>query len=104
MVTVDGQESFDLHTDMLVRYPIQEIEPPRFDLPPYTGEASCVKCRKGSPMVSYHDRVAGWRPCWEASAHTSLPREAFPEHLDRKCHGCGYEWVEAIADGPVDGR
>lgn len=64
------------------------------DLPPFNENAACLKCRGTDISARYIGKPTDhlWRPqCGQASWSA-------PEHIDRSCRRCGYEWAEATAD------
>ncbi len=108
----DGQDTLDLDEVVEVRIPYlpTEVTKPSWDLPPFSGKkVVCAKCGLGvgsddSTTSTHHHRTATvGGPCYEMIRfHMDIYNQiGFPEHLDRRCPVCGYQWVEALADGPA---
>ena len=101
-----GQLDFGLGTEITVVYPLTEQPPPDWRLPKFSGHKSrCPKCLSGAddtghPKMNYHERVATYHPCYLLTLNQPdlFALIGFPEHLDRRCIACGYEWVEALPD------
>lgn len=105
MTYIQGQQEFDLATDMLVRYPLVESPGPSLDMPPFSGKgAHCSKCGGDSVRMDYHAGLTTYKPCaaiWYRTP-TEVKRQfgnIFPEHMDRRCTTCNYEWTEDINRG-----
>jgi hypothetical protein len=102
VTSVPGQMEFDLSTDMVVRYPLIESPEPGLDLPPFSGkDAHCSKCGDNNVRIDFHAGMTTHKPCagiWyrtppEVKKHYAF---IFPEHMDRRCTTCNYEWSEDI--------
>jgi hypothetical protein len=100
------QETLDLDQVLTVTVPFMpvEVEPLSYRLPEFSGRNTrCAKCGISSETpANYHDGVTlrHTEPCYRAwqtleEARFSVP---FPEHIDRRCPVCRYEWTEALAD------
>lgn len=108
-----SQEEFDLAHRIEVAFPLVEVTPLSWDLPPFTTKkVRCPKCGIGgdadgpSVGVFYHPHVTPESPCWYvymaqdmgmAAKRATVP---FPEHLDRRCPTCQHQWTEALATAP----
>lgn len=108
---IEGQMEFDLGTEIMVRYPLEESDQPEWLIDDFDPEPRCVKCRKGEPTMRWHATVEAKQvglyggpqtPCYEAYTDTieefgMHPRIGFPEHFDYECRRCGYRWVTRVA-------
>ena len=59
-------------------------------LPPFGSVKECPKCGEPSPVKCWHD------PGGESDEWRGTPPS--PEHMERQCVRCGYEWAEACKD------
>lgn len=104
-----NQEILDLDQVLTVTVPFMpiDVEEPTWGLVPFSGkETLCVKCQTtGIKNAQHHDQVATYRPCYRLvqANHPLFIRIRFPEHIDRRCDVCGYEWVEGLAEPKVTG-
>ncbi|WP_433856719.1 hypothetical protein [Streptomyces kronopolitis] len=74
-------------------------EQPGSELPPYTGELTiCIKCSNTEAFTTF--RPASERGMWEYNGRTMM-RGPLPEHLERTCQRCDFQWDEALR--PADG-
>lgn len=106
------QADFGLGHEIAVVFPLVEVAPPAWHLPPFSGKKTrCSKCGIGALSedsivgTTYHAHVPIHEPCYRLYVQGNMPlytQIGFPEHLDRRCPVCHYEWVEALADGPLD--
>lgn len=103
------QMEFDLGHRVEVVFPLVEVQPPTWSLPPFSGKRTrCAKCGLGAGGddlavgVYFHTNVMYPSPCFTLWNHTPPSvrdaRGPFPEHLDRTCVVCQHQWVERIAD------
>lgn len=110
VVAGPGQQEIPLGTEARVFYPLlEDILFGRFSLPAYSSKFTlCPKCRgvnsDGDPAVvasTYHKGVFVGGPCWYLYVEHKFSdhNQAFPEHIDRRCNNCGYEWAEGVVDG-----
>lgn len=77
-----------------------------WDIPPFNAEGVCAKCGYEKIHSRYHNGVATYEPCYDhfdshrttvapIGGDTWVSASQFPEHLDRSCDRCSYQWVEA---------
>jgi hypothetical protein len=64
------------------------------NLPPYNAEATCPKCGHDVVKTSYQPRGCS------TPAHCGVRWDG-PEHHDRNCQRCHYEWAESVI-APVE--
>jgi hypothetical protein len=93
------QETFALSVS--VEQPLLPQE--RWHLPEYSTVRPCSKCGGMNLTTVYHDGVKNWQPCYQhwwkyqyESPGSSTSQDTFPEHMDRRCTRCNYEWCEAV--------
>ena len=73
-----------------MRCPVGEpdVSTTRRRLPPYDPESACLMCGGGQVAREFKER------------HTCYPESASGcydgAHLQRRCHGCGFRWPEAV--------
>lgn len=74
-----------------------------YNLPEFRLDRSCVKCGSDAVITRYHCDIANWEPCYEIwqehfrdAEIMASPSHNFPEHMDKTCSLCGYEWCEAV--------
>lgn len=105
-VHAGSQEEFDLGTRVEMVFPLIEMQPKVWTLPPYSGKrVRCAKCGHGASEKDaqthtlFHDVIRVGSPCWDLmqSDMDLFQSVGFPEHLDRRCPVCQFAWVEALA-------
>lgn len=112
-----AQDELDLTQEYTVEMPFMPIERrrPSWHLTPFSGKkVPCPKCGLGAgendsaPAGHYHPNVSTTAPCYALTQqHQDLfQMVGFPEHIDRRCHFCHFEWVEGLAAGaqPAEGE
>jgi hypothetical protein len=89
------------------------VEPvPTKILPPYTENARCSKCAYDAVGTQYkqgaHQQCVlggrfGWWPGMSKQeiAEQDAVNNSIPEHLDRTCSRCQYQWAEAVIKNPL---
>lgn len=94
-----GQEAFTLTVN--VQKPL--VPNDAWGLPEFGDDHSCEKCGSDNVITAYHCDVANWKPCYEIWRERSQDAQimasswrTFPEHMDKKCTRCGYEWTEGV--------